>query len=208
MLQDVLGYEQVRSGEVLGDVADLKLDLVFLVLLADGLDEIGGDVDPEVTHVAPVNRFREAPVPAARIDDRLDGVLLDEVFDVDAILLRNLQGRSRAARSHARGVLAPISLRINAIEAVGQELSVDDIDREVAKRQRSGQAEGNGDRLLHRVSPWFVATLPHSPAFKNPRYLRLRGFRALGLAQNVIKRFHALAPFKPELRHVAGESVG
>ncbi len=33
MLQDVLGYEQVRSGEVLGDVADLKLDLAFSYFL-------------------------------------------------------------------------------------------------------------------------------------------------------------------------------
>src|SRR5262249_16261842 len=63
MLQNVLGYEQVRGGELLGDVVDLELDLAFLVLLADGLDDIGGDVDPEVARVAPVHRAREGPVP-------------------------------------------------------------------------------------------------------------------------------------------------
>ena len=118
MLQDVLGYEQVRGGEVLGDVADLELDVAFLVLLADGLDDIGGDVDPEVARIAPVHRAREAPVPGTRVYDRLDGVLLHEVFDVGAILPRVLQGRSRAARSLARDVVAPYSHRIDAIEGV------------------------------------------------------------------------------------------
>src|SRR4030095_8979285 len=119
MLQDVLGYEQVRGGEVLGNVADLKLNLACLVVLADGLDDIGGDVDPEVTRVPPVYCGREAPVPGTRVDDRLDSVFLDERFYVRAILPRDLQGRTRTARSVPRAVLPPSSLKINAIESAG-----------------------------------------------------------------------------------------
>lgn len=51
MLRDALGYEQVRGGEVLDDVADRELYLAFLVLLAHGLDDIRGDVDPEIARV-------------------------------------------------------------------------------------------------------------------------------------------------------------
>src|SRR5688572_21903377 len=120
VLQDVFGYEQIRSGQVLGDVANLKPDLAFLVFLADGLDDIRGDINPEVARIAPVHRTREAPVPAARIDDRLDGVLPHEVFKVSAILPRDLQGRSRAARSSACDVLAPAPFCIDAVEGVRQ----------------------------------------------------------------------------------------
>jgi len=158
MLEDVLGYEQVRSGEVIGDVTDLKLDIAFLVLLTDGLDHIGGDVDPEVARVAPVDRARETPIPAARVDDRLDGMLLHEVFDVGTILLCDLQGRSPAAGSLARDVLAPCSFRIDAIEGVGQSPLVDGIDRKIGKHQRSDQDGGNGDWLLHRISFFDDAT--------------------------------------------------
>ena len=166
MLQDVLGYEQIRGGEFLGYVADLKLDLVSLVLLADGHDNIGGDVDPKVARIAPIDCAREAPVPAARIDDRLYSVLLDEVLNVCAILPGDLQSRSRAARSLTRGVLAPFTPSIDAVEGIGQRrLSVNGINGEVGKRQRKDQGKGNGDGLLHR----FLATLPARRTSSNNR---------------------------------------
>src|SRR5258705_6174976 len=128
------------------------------MLVPDGRDDIRGDVDSEIARVAPVDRAREAPIPTTSIDDRLDAVLLHEVFDVDAIFPRDLQGRSRAAGSLACDVLAPRSLRIDAIEGVGQQLLVDRIDREVAEHQRRGQAGGNVNAFLHEVGPRALVT--------------------------------------------------
>src|SRR5258705_6058653 len=128
------------------------------MLVADGRDDIRGDVDSEVARVAPVDRAREAPIPTTSIDDRLDAVLLHEVFDVDAIFPRDLQGRSRAAGSLACDVPAPRSLRIDAIEGVGQQLLVDRIDREVAEHQRRGHAACKTNSFLHQVVPRATVT--------------------------------------------------
>jgi len=104
--------------EVFGDVTDLELDLVFLMLLAHSLDNVGRDIDTEVARVAPVYCPREGPVPAARVDDGFDGVRLDEIFKVSTILPCDLQGRSRTARSLSGAVLAPSSLGVDAVEGV------------------------------------------------------------------------------------------
>src|SRR5215831_19862815 len=149
MLQDVLGDEQVRSGKVLSDVTHLELDLASLVLLAVSLDHIRSDVHAEIACVVPVHRSREVTVAAASVHDRLDGMGLQEGFDVHAILTRDLQGRSRAADAFACFVPAPYSFRIDAIEGLGQEQPLaDGVDREVAGYHRSEQDAGNASGCL------------------------------------------------------------
>src|SRR5688500_5895364 len=85
VLKDVLGDQEIGGGKLVGDVTDLESDPAGLVPGAHGRDDIGGDVDTEITGITPVDRAREAPIPTAGIDDRRDTVGLDEVFDVRAI---------------------------------------------------------------------------------------------------------------------------
>src|SRR6185436_7653068 len=69
MLEDILGNEQVRCGEFVRDIADLKPDLAGLVLPANGVNDIRCDVNPEIARATPIDHAREVPISTTGIHD-------------------------------------------------------------------------------------------------------------------------------------------